>query len=73
MRFREIEKIMKKNEKYAKILEEYDRTGVFPLQKVRRSFTLKQMTIRKLKSHSKRTGNSMSDIIDDLVEGKLTD
>ena len=73
MRFQEIEKIMKKNEKYAKILEEYDRTGVFPLQKVRRSFTLKQMTINKLKSHSKKTGNSMSDIIDDLIEGKLTD
>lgn len=73
MRFREIEKIMKKNEKYAKILEEYDRTGVFPLQKVRRSFTLKHMTINKLKSHSERTGKSMSDILDDLVEGKLTE
>lgn len=73
MQFREIEKIMKKNSKYAKILEEYDRTGVFPLQKVRRSFTLKQMTISKLKSHSRKTGNSMSDIIDDLVDGKLTD
>jgi len=73
MRFREIEKIMKKNEKYAKILEEYDRTGVFPLDKVRRSFTLTHMTINKLKSHSKRTGKSMSDILDDLVEGKLTE
>ena len=73
MRFREIEKIMKKNEKYTKILEEYDKTGIFPLDKVRRSFTLKNMTIKKLKSHSKRTGKSMSDILDNLVDQKLSD
>ena len=71
MQFREIEKIMKENEKYAKILEEYDRTGAFPLQKVRRSFTLKQMTHDKLKSASKSTGKSMSDILDNLVDEKL--
>ncbi|MFH1978717.1 MAG: hypothetical protein ABIJ92_05310 [Candidatus Aenigmatarchaeota archaeon] len=59
---------MKENEKYAKILEEYDRTGKFPLEKIRRSFTLKRMTINKLKSLSKKTGRSMSDIIDSLIE-----
>lgn len=68
MRFQEIERIMKENEKYLRILEEYDRTGVFGLDKVRRSFTLKNMTMSKLKSVSKTTGKSMSDIIDDLVE-----
>jgi RNA processing factor Prp31 len=68
MRFQEIERIMRENEKYAKMLQEYDRTGVFPLDKVRRSFTLKQMTMKKLKSLSEATGKSMSDIIDDLVE-----
>ena len=73
MKFREIEKIMKKNEKYAKILEDYDRTGVFPLDKVRRSFTLKNMTMNKLKSHSKRTGRSMSKILDNLVNEKLNE
>ena len=70
MRFQEIERIMKENERYAKILEDYDRTGLFPLDKVRRSFTLKQMTMQKLRSLSKSTGKSMSDIIDDLVENK---
>ena len=55
---REIERIMKENEKYAKMLEEYDRTGIFPLQKVRRSFTLRQMTVQKLKSISKKTGKT---------------
>lgn len=64
----EIKRIMKENEKYAKILEEYDRTGKFPLEKIRRSFTLKRMTINKLKSLSKKTGRSMSDIIDSLIE-----
>ena len=68
MQFREIERIMKENEKYLRILEDYDRTGVFGLDKVRRSFTLKNMTMNKLKAISKSTGKSMSDIIDDLVE-----
>lgn len=64
----EIRRIMKENEKYAKMLEDYDRTGKFPLEKIRRSFTLKRMTIDKLKSLSKKTGRSMSDIIDSLIE-----
>ncbi len=68
---REIRRIMKENEKYAKILEEYDRTGKFPLEKIRRSFTLKRMTMNKLKEASRKTGNSMSDIIDELVDDKL--
>ena len=71
MRFQEIERLMKENEKYANMLEDYDRTGVFPLDKVRRSFTLKQMTMKKLKSLSKASGKSMSDIIDEIVEEKL--
>lgn len=71
MRFREIERIMKENEKYAKMLEEYDKTGVFPLDKVMRSFTVKNMTASKLKAVSKATGKSMSDIIDDLVENNF--
>lgn len=68
MKLKEIERIMKENEKYAKMLEEYDRTGKLPTEKIRRSFTLKRMTMEKLKSISKRTGKSMSDILDDLVE-----
>ena len=67
----DIKRIMKVNEKYAKILEEYDRTGKFPLEKIRRSFTLKRMTINKLKESSKITGKSMSDILDELVDQEL--
>lgn len=61
---------MKENEKYANMLEEYDRTGKFPLEKIRRSFTLRRMTFDRLKEESKKTGRSMSDIIDGLVNSE---
>jgi hypothetical protein len=64
----EIRRIMKENEKYANMLEEYDRTGKFPLDKIRRSFTLKRMTVNKLRKISKKTGKSMSAMIDKMVE-----
>ena len=67
----EIRRIMKENEKYARMLEEYDKTGEFPLDKVRRSFTLRKMTMRKLKEASRKTGKSMSAIIDNVVENCL--
>jgi hypothetical protein len=63
MRLREIERIMKENEKYAKMLEEFDRTGKLPTEKIRRSFTIRHSTFQ--------TGRSMSDIIDEVVEKEL--
>ena len=70
---REIKRIMKENEKYARMLEEYDRAGKLPLEKIRRSFTLKRMTVDKLKRVSSKRGRSMSDMIDALVDSKLND
>ncbi len=64
----DLRRIMKENEKYAKMLEEYDRTGEFPLDKIRRSFTLKRMTVNRLKAASSKTGKSMSSIIDKVVD-----
>jgi len=64
----EIRRIMKENEKYTDMLEYYDRTGRFPLDKIRRSFTLKEMNTTKLKQLSKKTGKSMSDILDGLID-----
>ncbi len=72
MQFQKIKRIMKKNEKYTKMLDDYDKTGLFPLKKTVRSFTLRQMTIDKLKLASKNSGQSMSDIIDELVDKKLS-
>ena len=65
---KDMKKILKENDKYAKMLEYYDRTGRFPLDKIRRSFTLKEMNITKLKGMSKKSGKSMSDILDELIE-----
>ena len=59
---------MKENERYAQMLEEYDRTGVFPLDKIRRSFTIKQMSYKKLKNLSKKMHKSMSDILDEMID-----
>ena len=67
-----IRRIMKENEKYARMLEEYDRTGHLPIEKIRRSFTLRRMTVQKLKDLSRETGKSMSDLIDELVASKET-
>lgn len=64
----DIKRIMKENDKYARMLEYYDRTGKLPLHKIRRSFTLKEMNVTKLKDMSKKSGESMSDILDDLIE-----
>lgn len=69
---REIRRIMKENERYAEMLEYYDRTGRFPLGKIRRSFTLKEMNFSRLKEMSKESGKNMSEILDGLTERYLT-
>jgi len=66
------ERILDRNEKYMKMLEYYDRTGRFPLDKLRRSFTLKEMNITRLREMSRKTGKSMSDILDELIENRKT-
>lgn len=65
MRLKEIERIMKENEKYAKMLEDFDRTGNLPIEKIRRSFTIRRSTFNSLQNKSEKTGRSMSDLIDD--------
>ena len=68
MKWKEIERIMKEKEKYAQMLEEFDRTGILAIDKIRRSFTIRNSTFAALKSHSKSTGRPMSSLIDDIVE-----
>jgi hypothetical protein len=67
---RRIERILKENDKYARMLEEYDQTGHLSIEKVRQSFTLRRMTVRKLMDLSRETGKSMSDLIDELVASR---
>ena len=71
MRLQEIKKIMKENEKYLNMLEEYDRTGHLPIEKIRRSFTLKRMSYNKLKQASQKEGKSMSSLLEELIEKGL--
>ena len=64
----ETRRIMRENKRYADMLEEFDRTGKLPLEKVRRSFTLKRATMKKLRKISRKSGKSMSGMIEALVE-----
>ena len=67
MLLQEIRRIMMDNEKYTDMLEYYDKTRVLPLEKIRRSFTIKQMNYQKLKELSNKTGKSMSDLLDGMI------
>ncbi|MBL7160470.1 MAG: hypothetical protein ISS93_01300 [Candidatus Aenigmarchaeota archaeon] len=71
MRFSEIKKIMKENKKWLDMLEEYDRTGHLPTEKIRRSFTLKRMHFKKLKEASRKSGRSMSSLLEEMIEKGL--
>ena len=71
MRLKELKRIMRENERYALILEEYDKTGKNPLKKTRQSFTIKRMNHERLKKEAKIRRESMSDILDELIEEKL--
>jgi hypothetical protein len=64
---------MKENRRYLEMLEYYDRTGKLPLKKERRSFTLKEINISRLSEFSKKTGMSMSDILDSFIEKNLAE
>lgn len=67
MQFQEIKRIMKENEKYLKMLEEYDRTGHLPTEKIRRSFTLQRGAYQKLKATPSKKRKSMSSLLEELI------
>ncbi|MBI4021287.1 MAG: ribbon-helix-helix domain-containing protein [Candidatus Aenigmarchaeota archaeon] len=62
---------MKENQKYLDMLEEYDRTGHLPIEKMRRSFTLKRVSYQRLKDASRKTRKPMSTLLDELIEKEL--
>jgi len=64
----DIKTIGKRLEGSFKILEEFDKTGKFGLDKVRRSYTLNHSTVEKLKHISKERGIKMSNVIDEIVK-----
>lgn len=65
---KEIRDVLKENEKYSRLLERYDETREFDLDRIRRSFTIKKGTYRRLKKMSREQGKPMSRILDELVD-----
>jgi len=71
MRSKDIERVMKRVRPFAEILEDYDRTGVWPLRKVRKNFTLEARAASRLEKLAKERGLSQSDLLDEMIlEGK---
>ncbi len=68
---KEIKRILDKHDDFIQMFDYYDRTGVFPLDKVRRSFTIRQSTFAKLKKAAVKNRQSMSDTIDRIVDENL--
>lgn len=71
MQLLEIKRILKKNGRYLKMLEEYDMTGHLPTEKIRRSFTIRRETYSRLKAASIKKKKPMSSLLDEIVKNKL--
>lgn len=65
MRSNEIKKILKKYKDVFEALENYDKTRELPFQRKRIDITLSVGTINKLKELKKKTGKSISQIIEE--------
>ena len=65
---REIERIVKENKKWTDKLEKWDRTGIDPFAETLVSFSIKEENHQKLKRIAKARNESMSNIIDSLIE-----
>ncbi len=63
------DKIIKKYKELFEALENYDKTHVLPFQRKRIDVTLSVKTIKKLKELKHKTGKSISEIIENKVNG----
>lgn len=68
---KDAEMILKRYKKFFDAFEEFDRTGKFPLEKIRRSFTIRQGNYQKLKKMAKRKKIPMSELLDKMIEEKI--
>ena len=68
---KDAERILKRYKKFFDAFEEYDRTGKFPLEKIRRSFTIRQGNYQKLKREAEKRKIPMSELLDRMIEGKI--
>ena len=63
-----VERVLRENKKWFEMLEEYDRTGVWPLERKRVDLTPSRRTIKKLRARAAAKGTSVSRVVDELVE-----
>ena len=68
---KDAERILKRYKRFFDAFEEYDRTGKFPLEKIRRSFTIRQGNYQKLKREAGKRKIPMSELLDRMIEGKI--
>ncbi|MBI3623948.1 hypothetical protein HY212_07770 [Candidatus Pacearchaeota archaeon] len=65
MQYTKIQKILNENKDFFLALEEYDKTRQLPFHRKRIDVTLSVATINKLKNLKKRTGKSISKLIEE--------
>lgn len=68
MNKKKVNKILKENKEYFDAFEHYDETGEWLLGRKRIDVTLDYRVVRKLKEMKKKTGKSVSRIIEDCVK-----
>jgi len=68
MQLNELKKILKENKKFFDILENYDNTHELPFSRKRIDITLPVATINKLKEIKKKTGKTISQIIEEKFQ-----
>ena len=66
---KEIRQVIEEARPWAEVLEEYDRTGAWPLRKVRKDFTLEARSVSKLERMAKERSISRSRMLDRLIQG----
>lgn len=68
---KDAETILKRYKKFFDAFEEFDRTGKFPMEKIRRSFTIRQGNYQKLKSAAAKRNVPMSELLDRMIEERI--
>ena len=69
MKVSEIKQILKENKEAFEILENYDKTHELPFKRKRIDITLSVSTINKLRKMKEKIGKSISQIIEEKING----
>ena len=64
---KDVKEIIQTQATWLAVFEEYDRTGVWPLERRRIDLTLSNRTIERLRERARAEGKPISRIVDELV------